>query len=109
MPIPRRNRRAVGQTIAALRAGGLLEKSDQAICVLAQASADLLDQELAYGSQKLYALSGMLRTHLLIVEALVTRATADVPDDGYSELLATLRTPPLGWTVGNGDAPEAFQ
>jgi hypothetical protein len=108
MPIPRRNRRAVGQTIAALRAGGLLEKSDQAICVLAQESADLLDRELAYGTEKLYALSGAMRTHLMIIEAMVARATADQPDDGYAELLATLRTPPLGWTVGNGDAPEAF-
>jgi hypothetical protein len=109
MAIPRRQRRAVGQTIAALKAGGLLERSDESICALARASADLLDQELAYGSQKLYALSGMMRTHLLIIESMVTRATADRPDDGYSELLATLRTPPLGWTVGNGDAPEAFR
>jgi hypothetical protein len=82
--------------IAALRAGGLLEKSDEGICALARASADLLDESLAYRDSKLYAISQMMRTHLVIVEALVGRAVTGHKDDAYSELIAALSTP-LGW------------
>jgi hypothetical protein len=105
MAIPRRNRRAVGQAIAALKAGGLLERSDEAVCALARCSADLLDESLAYQDSKLYAISGMMRTHLVIVEALVRRVTTAAPDDTLAEVIAALSTP-LGWpTVGPmGDA-----
>ena len=92
MAIPRRNRRAVGIVVGALRAGGVLERSDEALCTLARCSADSLDFALAYG-EKLYAISAAMRTHLQIVEALVGRARSDSDGDGIAELIAYLNSP----------------
>jgi hypothetical protein len=79
--------------IGALRTGGLLERSDEGVCALARASADALDDALAYG-EKLYAVSSMMRTHLMIVEALTGRARFQPgDDDGVNELLAVLQDP----------------
>jgi hypothetical protein len=83
--------------IKALRAGGLLERSDEGICALAKASADALDEALAYG-EKLYAISGMMRTHLVIIEALVGRAAG--ADDKLAEVLAAIAATPTG-TMGD--------
>ena len=94
MPIPRRQRRAVGQAIAALKAGGLLERSDEGVCALARASAELVDEALAYRDQKLYAISNMMRTHLLIVEALRSRAGEAPADQGLMDVIAALAMPP---------------
>jgi hypothetical protein len=104
MVVPRRNRRAVAVVIRALRTGGLLERSDEGICALARASADALDEALAYG-EKLYAVSSMMRTHLQIVEALVGRASfnSSGTDSGMDEFLAFMRSP-----AALGDAPEEF-
>jgi hypothetical protein len=99
--IPRRQRRAVGQAINALKAGGLLEKTDEGVCALARASAELLDETLAYGEVKLYALSNMMRTHLMIVEALRSRAAEAPADQGLMDVIAALSTPP-----GYADADE---
>jgi hypothetical protein len=101
MQIPRRNRRAVAVTIRALKAGGLLEPCDEALSTLARVSADTLDEALAFGTERLYAVSGMMRSHLLIVEALVARATSDAEsDEELAELLAALDSM-------RGDASEA--
>jgi hypothetical protein len=104
--IPRKNRRAVGQAIGALKAGGLIEKSDEAVCALARASADILDDALAFGDAKLYAVSGMMRTHLLIVEALRSRRGADDGDNAYAEVIAALASPLGDAPGGMGDADE---
>jgi hypothetical protein len=80
----------VGTTIKALRAGGLLETSDEAICTLARVSADCLDEALAYGTEKLYAISGMMKAHLSICEALVGRTTAGGDSDGIAEFFTAL-------------------
>jgi len=94
VPIPRRNRRAVGQAIAGLKAGGLLEKSDEAVCALARASAEILDETLAYGDAKLYAVSQMMRTHLMIVEALRNRKADEPVDEGMMAVIEALSMPP---------------
>jgi hypothetical protein len=90
----------VAVTIRHLRAGGLLEPSDEALSTLARVSADTLDEALAYGQERLYAISGMMRSHLVIVEALVSRAASGSDSDAtMAELLAAL-------AVVTGDAPE---
>ena len=95
-----------------MRAGGVLERSDEALCTLARCSADSLDFALAYG-EKLYAISAAMRTHLQIVEALVGRARSDGDSDGISELLAYLNSPevlgfdvPKGWHSGMPLPPQ---
>jgi hypothetical protein len=72
----------VAVTIGALKAGGLLEPCDEALATLARVSADTLDESLAYGTERLYAISGMMKAHLAIVESLVSRATSDVDEEG---------------------------
>jgi hypothetical protein len=103
--IPRRNRRAVGQAINALKAGGLLEKTDEGICALARASAELLDETLAYGEVKLYALSNMMRTHLMIVEALRSRSGEAPADQGLMDVIAALS---IGPTYAGADEDKPF-
>jgi hypothetical protein len=90
VPIPRRQRRAVGQAISALKAGGVLERSDEGVCALARASAEILDDALAYGDVKAYALSNLMRTHLLIVEALRSRAESAPVDQGLMDVIAAM-------------------
>jgi len=82
--IPRRNRRGVGQAISALKAGGLSEKSDESVCALARASAEVLDDALAFGDVKACALSNLMRTHLMICEALRSRRGPDDGDSAYA-------------------------
>ena len=84
MAIPRRNRRGVGQAISALKAGGLPEKSDESVCALARASAEVLDDALAFGDVKACALSNLMRTHLMICEALRSRRGPDDGDSAYA-------------------------
>ena len=84
MAIPRRNRRGVGQAISALKAGGLSEKSDESVCALARASAEVLDDALAFGDVKACALSNLMRTHLMICEALRSRRGPDDGDSAYA-------------------------
>jgi hypothetical protein len=105
VPIPRRQRRAVGQAIAALKAGGVLERSDEGVCALARASAELVDEALAYRDQKLYAISNMMRTHLMIVEALRSRAAEAPADQGLMDVIAALS---MGATYGDADEDPPY-
>jgi hypothetical protein len=84
----------VAVVIKALRTGGLLEPPDEGLCILARCSADALDDALAYG-EKLYAISSQMRTHLLVLEALVGRASFHATDqpDTLDEVLAWMRSP----------------
>jgi hypothetical protein len=99
--------------IGALTTGGVLERSDEALCALARCSADALDFALAYG-EKLYAVSAMMRTHLQIVEGLAGRARSDGEGDGASELIAYLNSPEVlgfdppypGWAPGHTAPPS---
>jgi hypothetical protein len=101
MRVPRPNRRAVGITVRALRSTGLLERSDEALIALAKVSADALDESLAYG-EKGYAISGLLRSHLLVVQALLDRTTVG-SDEGAE--LATIMAAINSVTIGpKGDA-----
>jgi hypothetical protein len=87
-----------------LKAGGLLEKSDEAVCALARASAELVDEALAYRDQKLYAISNMMRTHLQIIEALRSRQESAPVDQGLLDVIAALSTPP-GYADADEDPP----
>ena len=102
----RRNRRAVGQSITALKAGGLLEKSDESVCARARASAEVLDDALAFGDAKAYALSNLMRTHLMICEALRSRWGPDDGDNAYGEVIAGPSAPFRCAPGDMGDADE---
>jgi len=102
----RRNRRAVGQSITDLKAGGLLEKSDESVCARARASAEVLDDALAFGDVKACALSNLMRTHLMICEALRSRRDPDDGDNAYAEVIAGPSAPLSCAPGGMGDADE---
>ena len=92
MPADRRrgrNRRQLDATIAALRATGRIEKADAALCATARAVADALDRTERDPEHSEYTVGYLARTHLAVVNALLSRPDlADSAD--LDNLLAEL-------------------
>jgi len=88
----RPNRTATRRTIRALRDGGRLEPTDDAMVGLAMTTADLLDEAVADPDEKTYAVAALGRLHLATVMALQGRESGDA-DGGLSEVIAALSTP----------------
>jgi hypothetical protein len=60
---------------------------------------------LAYEDAKLYAVSNLLRTHLMIVEALRSRAESAPVDQGLLDVIAALS---MGATYGDANEDGDF-
>ena len=95
MPTKRRgtNTRAVGATVAALKASGRLEKVDSALVALARVTAaqlDAVEDDVAGFSPA--SMASLVRAHLAVLKQMVGgRDDSDALDD----LLAQLQAPIL--------------
>lgn len=85
------NTRALGTTLAAMRAAGQLEKVDEAVIVAARTTAGLLDAALTDPDESRFTLARLSAEHRDAVATL--RALAPVGGDELAELLRDLSAP----------------
>jgi hypothetical protein len=90
--------------VKALKAGGRLDRVDEALIVLARTSAQALDDSVR-NLERSYAISACVRSHLTVVLALLGRFGVEPEDAGMAELLAFLQDPEMLLHDAREDVP----